>query len=68
MTEATPLVGSYLSSDPYVWVAAFFTLAIYSFLYKDNVIYKITESIFIGVAAGLPTCASAPFSGTSVWP
>ena len=50
--NAQPLFGSFLSSDPWIWVAAFFTLAIYSFLYKDNVIYKITENIFIGVAAG----------------
>lgn len=46
------LIGSFLTTDPWIWVAAFFTLAIYSFLYKDNVIYKITENIFIGVAAG----------------
>jgi hypothetical protein len=49
---SNPLVGSYFTSDPWIWVAAFFTLAIYSFLYRDNVVYKITENIFIGVAAG----------------
>jgi hypothetical protein len=35
-----------------IWVAAFFTLAIFSFLYKDNVFYKIAESILVGVSAG----------------
>lgn len=35
-----------------VWVAAIFTLAIFSFLYKDNVFYKIAESILVGVSAG----------------
>lgn len=35
-----------------VWIAAFLTLGILSFLYKDNPIYKLCESIFIGVSAG----------------
>ncbi len=35
-----------------LWVAAFLTLGIYSFLYRDNVWYKLCESIFIGLSAG----------------
>jgi hypothetical protein len=35
-----------------IWVAALLTLAIYSFLYKDNPIYKVAEHIFVGVSAG----------------
>ncbi|MGE5195636.1 MAG: hypothetical protein ACM3U2_24345 [Deltaproteobacteria bacterium] len=35
-----------------LWVSAFFTLAVLSFLYRDNVFYKIAESIYVGVAAG----------------
>ncbi|MCB2231360.1 hypothetical protein KQH82_11650 [bacterium] len=35
-----------------VWVAAFLTLGIYSFLYKDNPWYKLCESIFVGISAG----------------
>lgn len=34
-----------------VWTAAFFTLAVFSFLYRDNVFYKVTEAIFVGVSA-----------------
>jgi hypothetical protein len=34
-----------------LWLAAFFTLAIFSFLYRDNVFYKITEAVFVGVTA-----------------
>jgi len=34
-----------------VWVSAFFTLAIFSFLYRDNMYYKFAESIFVGVSA-----------------
>jgi hypothetical protein len=33
------------------WIAASLTLFIYSFLYKDNVLYKIAESIYIGSSA-----------------
>ncbi|MEE9167417.1 MAG: hypothetical protein V3U24_08170 [Candidatus Neomarinimicrobiota bacterium] len=33
------------------WVAAFFTLFILSFLYKDNSLYKIAESVVVGVSA-----------------
>lgn len=37
-----------------IWntLGAFFTIAIFSFLYKDNPLYKIAESIVVGVAAG----------------
>ena len=34
------------------FVAAFFTLSIFSFLYKDNPFYKFAESMFIGVSMG----------------
>jgi hypothetical protein len=35
-----------------IWVAAFLTLAIYSFLYKDNPVYRLAESIFVGLSLG----------------
>ncbi len=35
-----------------IWLAAFLTLAIYSFLYGDNPVYKFAEHIFVGVSAG----------------
>lgn len=35
-----------------LWVAAFLTLGIYSFLYRDNPWYKLSEAIFVGVSAG----------------
>ena len=35
-----------------LWVAAFLTLGIYSFLYKDNPWYKLCEAIFVGISAG----------------
>lgn len=35
-----------------IWIAAFFTLAIFSFLYRDNIVYKFAEHIFAGVSVG----------------
>ena len=35
-----------------IWVSALLTLAIYSFLYKDNPLYKLAEHIFVGVSTG----------------
>lgn len=35
-----------------VWTAAFLTLGIISFLYKDNPWYKLSEAIFVGISAG----------------
>jgi hypothetical protein len=34
------------------WIAALVTLSIFSFLYKDNWVYKLAEHLFIGVSAG----------------
>ncbi len=41
-----------ISSDPWVWIAALLSLAIFSFLYKENPFYRIAEHLFIGVANG----------------
>ena len=35
-----------------ITVAALLTIFIYSFLYKDNFLYKLAENIFVGVSAG----------------
>jgi len=35
-----------------IWVGALLTIGIISFLYKDNVLYKACEAIFIGSSAG----------------
>jgi len=41
-----------ISPDPWVWLAAFLTLCIFSFLYRDNVLYRFAEHLFVGVSAG----------------
>jgi len=41
-----------MSSEILIWLSAFLTIAIYSFLYKDNPLYKAAEHLFIGVSVG----------------
>lgn len=41
-----------LSHDLGVWVAALLTLCVFSFLWRDNPLYKLAEHLFVGVSAG----------------
>jgi hypothetical protein len=45
---------SELFSSPFVvlFPTAFFTLALYSFLYRDNPVFKFAEHVFAGLSAG----------------
>lgn len=47
----SPLVHAFL-----VTLAAFLTLCIFSFLYKDNPFYKFAEHLFVGVSAAYWMC------------
>jgi len=35
-----------------VWIGAFLTLFIFSFLYKDNPFYRFAEYLYVGISAG----------------
>lgn len=41
-----------ISTDPWIWISALMSLAIFSFLYRDNPFYRFAEHIFVGVANG----------------
>lgn len=41
-----------MSHDPWVWIAAALTLAIFSFLYRENPFYRVAEYLVVGVANG----------------
>jgi hypothetical protein len=41
-----------VSHDVAIWVAAILTLFIFSFLYRDNPLYRFAEHLFVGVSAG----------------
>ncbi|MFC1525004.1 hypothetical protein ACFL5I_01305 [Planctomycetota bacterium] len=42
----------HLSPDAWVWIAAILTLFVYSFLYKDNPLYKFAEHLMVGTSMG----------------
>jgi hypothetical protein len=35
-----------------IWLGAYFTFSIFSFLYRDNPFYKLAEQVFVGLSAG----------------
>jgi hypothetical protein len=41
-----------ISSDPWIWLSGFLTLAIWSMLYKENVFFKWAQYTYIGVVIG----------------
>lgn len=41
-----------LSHDIWVWIAALLTIAIFSFLYRENPIYRFAEHLFVGLSNG----------------
>jgi hypothetical protein len=41
-----------MSTDPSIWIAAILTLAIFSFVYRENPVYRFAEHLFVGVSAG----------------
>lgn len=41
-----------LSPEPWIWISALLSLAIFSFLYRDNPFYRLAEHIFVGAANG----------------
>lgn len=41
-----------MSTNIWIWIAALLTLSVYSFLYKDNPIYRIAEYLFVGTTVG----------------
>jgi hypothetical protein len=41
-----------IATDPWIWVAAILTLAVFSFLYRENPFYRFAEHLFVGVANG----------------
>ncbi len=40
------------STSPDIWIGALLTLSVFSLLYKNNVVWKIAQSLFVGVSVG----------------
>ena len=41
-----------VSADPQIWIQALLTIAATSFVFRDNIVFKVAQYTFIGVAAG----------------
>lgn len=41
-----------MSTNPTIWITALLTLAVYSFLVKDNRAFRLVEKFFVGLGAG----------------
>jgi hypothetical protein len=41
-----------MSADVSIWITALLTLAIFSFLYKENPVFRFAEHLLVGVSAG----------------
>ncbi len=54
--QATSFIRLSISSSYETWIAAILTLAIFSFLYRDNPVFKLVEHIFAGVASAYVFC------------
>ena len=44
--------GIFLNETIQIWVSVFLTLAILSFLYRDNPLYKVCENLVLGISLG----------------
>ena len=41
-----------MSTDIGVWIAAFATIGLVSFLFKENPLYRVIENMYVGISAG----------------
>jgi hypothetical protein len=46
------MITAAISPDPLIWLGAFLTLCVFSFLYRDNVFYQLAEHLMVGLSAG----------------
>lgn len=53
MSSITAILGDpVLMNRIIIWVGAIGTLAVYSFLYRENVVYRLVEHFYLGLAVG----------------
>ncbi len=41
-----------ISTDPQIWVGALATIAVFSYMYKDNPAWRVVEHAYVGLTAG----------------
>jgi hypothetical protein len=56
-----------MTTDAGIWVAALCTLAVYSYLFRENLAYQLVEHLYVGVAAGYSVVLGWTNIKSSVW-
>jgi hypothetical protein len=56
-----------ISSDPRAWIGAIMILCIYSFLWKENLVFRLAEHIYIGAGAGHALSVGFNTIKTTAW-
>ncbi len=45
-----------MSTNPWIWAGALFTISIFTYLWKENPLYRLAEHIFVGISVGYLIC------------
>ncbi len=56
-----------MSTNPGIWVASILTIFVYSYLFKENLFYQLTEHLYVGVAAGYTVTIAWTNIKSAVW-
>lgn len=65
MFESVASWFQHLSRDPQILLGGICTIAIYSFLYRENAFYRFFEHVYIGIATGWGIIATVRYF---IWP
>lgn len=56
-----------ITNDIWTWVAALGMIAIFSFIFKENPIYRLCEHIYVGAAAGYAISVNVKAIADNAW-
>ncbi|MBF0360147.1 MAG: hypothetical protein HQK49_04010 [Oligoflexia bacterium] len=47
-----------MSTNPWIWVGAISTIMIFTYLWKENPLYRLAEHVFVGISVGYLICVT----------
>ncbi len=56
-----------ISTDIWTWIAALGTIAMFSFIFKENPVYRWCEHLYVGAAAGYAISVNAKSIADKAW-
>jgi hypothetical protein len=45
-----------ITTNPWIWVSALLTICVFSYLWKENPLYRFAEHVFVGISVGYSIC------------